>query len=319
MLHFKIRISKIFLGSSTVNRSFQSGLSMKYCATFFFVLFLASSCASNQEKEKKYATPAEKKAELHYSHGTEKLVKKDYTLALNHLLKAVNANEKDPKIHNNLGMTYYFKGKLDMAIKHLKRSSELDPENFDALNNIASIYYKQGRYELAKSQYQKVLTNLHYPHQYRTHYNMALLHLREGSEFKARNQLAASIAENKDYCPAYFLLGKLEYEIKNYNSAFENFHKSGLGTCFSEPAPIFWKAKTLIKQNKLLRADQMFREIIKKFPSTAYSRKAAVELRDIERRESLANKVNRENFRYNQDEKPLQSKQEIETIESPSF
>ncbi|MCO4794641.1 MAG: tetratricopeptide repeat protein [Bacteriovoracaceae bacterium] len=286
--------------------------------TLILVLLLSVSCSSTSKK-KKDLTESEKKAALHYSHGTEKLVSKNYTMALNHLLQAVKMNPEDPKIQNNLGMAYYFKGKLGKAINHLRKAVELDPENFDALNNLASIYFKQGRFALAKDQYKKVLEKLHYPHQYRTHYNMALISLREGSEAKARKHLGFSITENKDYCPSYFLLGKLEFGVKNYNRAYENFHNAGLGTCYKEPAPYFWKGKTLVNQNRYFKAEQLFRELMKKYPNSVYARKAAVELRNLKSKEILAKKIKEQNFRYNNVKKPLQSKQEKEAVESPSF
>jgi type IV pilus assembly protein PilF len=294
---------------------------MKKNILLIILTIITVSCSSSSKTEKRDLSEDEKKAQLHYAHGTEKLVQKNYTMALNHLLKAVKADPKNPKVHNNLGMAYYFKGKLDKAIEHLQVAIDLDTENFDALNNLASIYFKQGRFELAKTQYQKVLSHLDYPHLYRTHYNIALIYLREGSESKARNHLNQSITESNDYCPSYFLLGKLEYNVKNFNSAYENFHKAGLGTCYTEVAPVFWKGKTLLEQNRLFQAEQIFRDLIKKHPNTVYARRAAVELRDIKRREILARKVRQQNFQYNNIEKPLQSKneEENEVVESPSF
>ncbi len=294
---------------------------MKKYLLFIALLFVTVSCSSSSKNERKDLTENEKKAQLHYAHGTEKLVQKNYTMALNHLLKAVKEDPKNPKIHNNLGMAYYFKGKLDKAIEHLTIAIDLDKENFDALNNLASIYFKQGKYDLAKTQYERVLSHLDYPHLYRTHYNMALIYLREGSERKARIHLNQSLTESNDYCPSFFLLGKLEYNVKNFNSAYENFHKAGLGTCFKEVAPSFWKGKTLVEQNRLFQAEQIFRNLIKKHPNTVYARRAAAELRDIKKREILSRKIRQQNFRYNNIEKPLQTKNEDENevVESPSF
>ena len=285
------------------------------------IVLLIVSCSSSTKDSPRALTDNEKKAKLHYSHGTAKLVEKNYTMALNHLKKAAKEDPKNPKIQNNLGMAYYFKGDLNMAIKHLSRSIKLDEENFDAINNLASIYYKQGKFQLAKNQYEKVLSHLDYPHLYRTHYNMALIFLREGSERKARIQLNKSLTENSDYCPSYFLLGKLDYNVKNFNVAFDNFHKASLGTCFKEIAPKYWKGKTLTEQNRLFKAEQIFRELMKKYPNSVYARRAAIELREIKRKEILANKIKQQNFRYNNTKKTLQSKNEDETevVESPSF
>ena len=84
---------------------------------FFICLYLATGCASQDKKN-----TIKKKADLHYSHGTNALMNKEYTKALQHLGKALELRNNDSKIHNNIGMTYYFKKKFTLAAKHLKKA-----------------------------------------------------------------------------------------------------------------------------------------------------------------------------------------------------
>ena len=51
----------------------------------------------------------EKKTKLYYGQGTEMLVKKEYSKALEYLLEAQKLDPKDSEIQNNLGMAYFSK------------------------------------------------------------------------------------------------------------------------------------------------------------------------------------------------------------------
>ena len=141
------------------------GLTVLLIATFFV------SCASSNKKVEQ----RKKRAHIYYTHGTKYLLDKEYIESLKNLLEARNLDPENSKILNNLGMAYYFRGKPELAKKEILKSIEIDPKNSDARNNLASIYFQQGQYDMAKKQYEKVLANLIYSHQYRTHYNLGLI------------------------------------------------------------------------------------------------------------------------------------------------
>ena len=79
---------------------------------FSFILLIVAGCGSTTRD---ISDPINRKAELHYNQGTKKLIEKDYTAALDHLLKAKMHKKNDSKILNNLGMAYYFKKKSVLA------------------------------------------------------------------------------------------------------------------------------------------------------------------------------------------------------------
>ena len=151
------------------------------------------SCSSNSKDK---LSEEEKKARIYFSYGTNALISKDYTTALDNFLKCAKINDQDSLLQNNLGMTYYFKGRNDLAIDHLEKAIDLDPKNSDARNNLASIYYTQKKYTEAKEQFNLVLANLVYKHQYRTQYNLGLIAIKENEFELAKVHFGKSIDLN---------------------------------------------------------------------------------------------------------------------------
>ena len=197
-------------------------------------LFLFS-CAGNRRINK---TTQQKKADLYYSHGTAMLINKDYRRALKLFLEAKALDASDPKVLTNLGMTYYFLKQKKLAFESLKAAIEADPNHSDARVNLGSLYFQNKEYKKALNQYEKVLRNLTYNHQYRTHYNIGLIYLRLGKDNKAKEQLILSNTQNQDYCPATYELGLLYYKQYKYNSALSGSQK-GLRESVSKMLGLF--------------------------------------------------------------------------------
>ena len=165
---------------------------------FIFLIFALTSCSNYSVKEK---SVRDKKTDLYFAQGTEMLVKKDYSRALEYLLEAQKLSPKDSEIQNNLGMAYFFKKRIEKAKQHLERSIELNPKNSDARNNYASILFREKNYQEAKQQYNAVKNDLIYPHQYRTNYNLALIEEIEGNQAQMIKLLGESVAERDDFAP----------------------------------------------------------------------------------------------------------------------
>jgi len=242
--------------------------------TILFLVFLLS-CGSNQ------LSPKEKKAELYYIHGTSKLIDKDYTGALDYLLKASDLRPGDTKIHNNLGMTYYFKKRYAQAEHHLIKAIELDNKNSDARNNLASVYYHQKKYEEAEKQYLGILKNLVYKHQYRIHYNLALINLKKKNQGKAFKHLFAAIKIKDDYCPSHILLGQMERTNNNLEKALKHFNDATKGTCYNVPESHYLKALTLIDLLDFEKAHETLEQLKIKFYTSPYSKLAEQRMREI--------------------------------------
>ncbi len=252
---------------------------MKKSLPEIIIFFLASiflfSCSSTQKN------PTEEQAELYYQQGTAKLISKNYTEALDHLIKAHQLNEKNTQICNNLGMAYYFKDNFSRAEFYIKKSLDLDPKNSDARNNLASLYFEKGLYDLSKKEYLKIKNDLVYKNQYRTFYNLAHISLKEYKTSEAINYLNLSLKENLDYCPAHFLLGKIMFDQENYQKAYESFRESSMGTCVNDPEPHYEQARSLIKLYRYDNAIDKLEYVISKFPMSKLSTLATQNLKQI--------------------------------------
>ena len=166
--------------------------------SFLFISLIISlnSCSYLSVKEK---STRDKKTNLYFAQGTEMLVKKDYSRALEYLLEAQKLSPGDSEVHNNLGMAYFFKKRTEKAKQHLERSIELNPKNSDARNNYASILFREKNYQEAKKQYLAVKNDLIYPHQYRTNYNLALIEEVEGNQDKMKSNNDCSYLKDSSW------------------------------------------------------------------------------------------------------------------------
>jgi len=243
-----------------------------------FLLIFIFSCGSGEtEKSKELA-----KAELYYNQGTQNLVNKKYTDALEMLLKAKEIAPGDSRILNNLGMTYFFKEQPILAEQYLREAIKLDPKNSDARNNLASLHYQKGEYDKAFAEYQKILEDLVYQHQYRIHYNMALIHIKNNKIYNAESELELSLKEKSDYCPAHAMLGKIARNEKNYEKALKHFKEGTLGTCYNLPEMHYLKGVALIDLGKYPEARLVLKELNLKFKDDPYTKLSMKKLAEIE-------------------------------------
>ncbi len=256
---------------------------MNRIISFFFLLTLVS-CASSTVPKK---TLNQKKAELYYNHGTNKLMAKDYTGALDYLIKAYRFNKTDIKILNNLGMAYYFKKKYSKAKTYFDRAIELNPEHSDSRNNLASIHFTLGEYKSALKQYLVVKNDLVYKKQFRTHYNIGLVYDKLKRSNKAITHLKKASELKEDYCAALYKLGMIYRKKYHYSEALEWLNKAQKGACHSEPAPLYQVGLTLMDLQKYLMAQSKFKELQERFASTRYSTLANLQLRKIRTEEII--------------------------------
>ncbi len=241
-------------------------------------LMTLTSCATKNKLSK---SPEQKKSELFYSHGTSKLLQKNYREALKYLKQAYEITQDDTKILNNLAMSYYFLGQTQTAFKFLNESLDIDKNNSDALNNLGSLYFKNKEYDKSLESYQGVLRNLTYKHQYRTHYNIGLIYLIKKNTEKAKENFLMANTQNQDYCPASYELGKIYLGEYRYNSALKWFKEASKGTCYENPEPTYMQAVTYLQLEEFAQAKAKFQEVIERFSSTRYSTLAHLKLKKI--------------------------------------
>jgi tetratricopeptide (TPR) repeat protein len=242
----------------------------------FAVLFSLMSCSSRPKE-------MDRKARIYFSAGTQSLMTRDYTDALNNLLKANEKEKNNPEILNNLGMAYYFKGDTNLALKCLKRTLELNPRNSDARTNIASIYLEEGRLNEAEVLYKEVLKDLSYDKQARTYYNLGILELEKKNNLdQAEIYFKASIKETEDYCPSHYKLGNIYFKRREFNKAYTSFREATMGTCLNSAPAHYQQALTMIELRRYNDARMKLDEIQNRFAKTTFAVKARSKLLEID-------------------------------------
>jgi len=91
------------------------------------IILLTISCSSTSEKNSEA-----NKGVLLYEYGTQKMMNKEYTEALDLLTKAYEIDSKNGKTLNNLAMAYYFKGQKNKAKNLWVEALEIDEKHDDA-------------------------------------------------------------------------------------------------------------------------------------------------------------------------------------------
>lgn len=281
------------------------------------MLFLAPlaflvSCASM--KDSATETPEQQKALIYYQQGTEELISKNYTNALNYLLKAKELYPDDSNIRNNLGMAYYLKNQLEKAKVEFQKSLALNSKNSDARNNYASALLAQNKYPEALIEYHKVIEDLTYNKMFRVYFNVALIHKYENRDNLSFDFLNKAITDNPDYCPAHIELGNYHTQKYQFNDALASYKDATKGVCVNEPASHFELAMTLTRLNRLGEAEIKFKEIQTKFPKTRYAILAKEELGRLHDDRQISKNLNYKQKSTNEQNLPSNSH-----FETPQF
>lgn len=258
---------------------------MKNIISLLFILVFIS-CASDQRKK------SEKKAILFYNQGTQELADKEYTIALTHLQQANQLLPENTHILNNLGMAFYFKGAEERAVRTIKRALEIDRKNTAARMNLATIEMKRKNFKQAEKLYLEILNDLNYPTQFKTYYNLGVLSQENGNESEAFSYYKKALQENESYCPAHQKLGDYYFKRRNLKKALSSYNEASFGTCYNSPLPHFRQAKTLIEMKNYPKATESLTLIMEKFSSTKYFNLARLELRKVEKLQSMSNREN---------------------------
>ena len=202
----------------------------------------------------------------------------NYPEALDNLLKANKLTPGEAKVRNNLAMAYFFQKRANKAINILQEIIEKDPSYSDARNNLASIYFRQRKLTKALDQYNIVLEDLVYRHQYRTHHAIGMIE----EEFKNINKAIAhyksAVKINPEYCPSFFRLGMIYLQGEDYSNALTSFKKGSQGTCHQHPSPLYYQAVVWEKLDDLNQASKVYRDVISIHPKSKEAKKSQVRL-----------------------------------------
>jgi len=130
-------------------------ISFRLISLFLIILLSVSACTSTKEKQGRQAVAYRELAEAYF-------VQRQYTLALQELLKAEKLRPDSALIHNTLGLVYMEKDQLELSVQHFKKAVKLKPDYPEAINNLARALLEQEEWDEAILYLKELIKNLVY-------------------------------------------------------------------------------------------------------------------------------------------------------------
>lgn len=185
-----------------------------------------------------------------------------YKEAVELLNKALDINEDYLFARYHLGIVWQHMNEHDSAIVTFEKALETAPTGFKAkvYNRLGESYARALHIQKAEEAFQKAIE--YSPKFLQPRINMARLYSPYGKSLEKRKELLKEIlALNPHYAPAYYELGMLHYEIKDYVSAEQYLHNA------VREDPLHNEARAGIglidlEQGHLQDAEQVFRDLL---------------------------------------------------------
>lgn len=217
--------------------------------------------------------PSEKreKAQMQAQVGMSLLESGNYPEALSALLHAYELDPEDANILNNLGLAYFYRGRPDKAKVHLTSAVKLDPKRTEARNNLGRILLELGEYQEAELQLKKAAEDLTYSRPDRPYLNLGLLYFKTNRYQEAKRVLEKASYHEKNNCTITTLLGRSQFELKDFISAASILDRA-IGYCTFQTAdePQYWAGISYLRSGDLDKARKRLSEIIKLYPESPY-------------------------------------------------
>ena len=122
---------------------------------FIVILMCTTACTTTQGKKQKRATAYRELAEAY-------MAERQYTVALQELLKAEKLDPDNALIQNDLGLVHLVKERTDLSVKHLKRAIAIKPDYAEAINNLATALLQKKEWDEAIFYLNQLTGNLIY-------------------------------------------------------------------------------------------------------------------------------------------------------------
>lgn len=246
-----------------------------FCVT---LALLCASCATGELKSSEKKSPKEL-GQLYVELGTQALLRGDFPQAVEDLRKALNADYDNAVAHNHLAIAYYSLGKKQQARDEINVALRVDPNYSDAYVNLGNFALDEKNLKLARSYFSKALDNLEYKLRHRALTNLAQVALAENNIDEARQLLYQSIQTNPDYCLSHFLLGSIFMRERNATRAAEEFRKSIMNTCNSNPEAHYQLGLAYVRSKEFTKARSEFVYLVEHHPQTLQAQHAGDQLR----------------------------------------
>jgi len=228
--------------------------------------FALVGCASSGNKKEK--------AELHLRIGTSHLTQGHYPLALQELLEAEKLDPENEVVQNNLGLAYFVRNQYEAAEKHFHRALELNPKYSDARNNLGRVYTENGQYDTAIKTLTEVTRDLLYNTPEKAYVNLGIVYLKKNEIRTAKTTFEKAIEANNKYCISYNFYGQALFQLRDFSNAQSAF-QTALELCKNDyDEAHYFSGLSLYKMGEKEKAIARMNEVIQRYPSSEYSKKA---------------------------------------------
>jgi tetratricopeptide (TPR) repeat protein len=168
--------------------------------------------------------PAGMKAEELIRSGNEARRNGNYSLAINLLNRAVEADDKSKKAWNDLGLTYMDEREDGLAINAFEKQIEVNPYDLNAYNNLGRVYLRQHKYEEAEKWFNKQIEIQ--PLDKYAHENLGIAYMESHKYQEAVPELEKAVAITPDSAEAQVRVGDAYLNLGRDEKAMEAFDKA---------------------------------------------------------------------------------------------
>ena len=214
-----------------------------------------------------------KSASYHYILGVAALRERNPTEALKEFLMAKQYDSRDPKIYAGLSQAYWIKRAYSLAEEHMKKAIELSDGDPQYYNNLAALYLSMGRYDDAIIAFQKAADDLLFDRPALAWTGIGLAYTQKQDYQAAQNAYLKAMDIDPRYYKAPFHLGELFYNQDRPVEALDMFTLSvKLAPNFANG--YYWQGLVYMKMKEIGKAKQAFLEVVILAPETEPARLA---------------------------------------------
>ncbi len=257
----------------------ESSMNVSFRLLSFFLIILLSTLActatnKKQEKQERQAVAYRELAEAYFS-------ERQYTLALQQLLKAERLRPDNALIQNDLGLVHMMKDRMDLSVQHFKRAVELKPDYAEALNNLATALLKKEEWDAAIVYLNKLSENLVYMTPHYAMQNLGWAYFNKKDYVQAEKYYQQAIKHYEDgfpkdmpYIRALGGLGRTYIAIGNFAQALSVLSRAAKEAP-EIPDTYFYMGRAYEKAGQLKDAKMAYLKVVDIAPDSEIANKAA--------------------------------------------
>jgi tetratricopeptide (TPR) repeat protein len=244
---------------------------------FWIVLLLlvclAPGCSATKKKGNE--------ADVHYFLGLSYLREQNPTRALKEFLLAQEFDSRNSDIQDALGQSYHLKKAYSEAEKHYLKALELSRDDPRFQNNLAALYLDMQRWDDAISCFQKASSNLLFITPEVALSGMGYAYFQKGEYPDAVTAYKEALAHNHRYPLAHLRLGEVHFAQEKTDLAIEEFCQA----LSLSPNYILAHYKLALSYMKLQKAEEAvssFQAVIRLAPDSELAQLARDHLKNLQ-------------------------------------